>query len=50
MNVKIAFLNGDLDEEIYMKQPKVFTVNGKELICKLRKSLYSLNRSPRMWY
>ena len=34
---------GDLDEEIYMKQPEGFTVKGKkELVCKLKKSLYDL--------
>ena len=43
MDVKIAFLLGDLEEEIYMKQPKGFAVKGKkELVCKLRKFLYGL--------
>ena len=43
MDVKITFLHGDLDEEIYMKQPEGFTVKGKkELVCKLKKSLYAL--------
>ena len=51
MDVKTMFLHGALDEEIYMKQPKGFTVKGKkELICKLKKSLYGLKQSPRMWY
>eukprot|EP01018_Ginkgo_biloba_P031350 Gb_07945 [translate_table: standard] len=51
MDVKTTFLHGDLEEEIYMSQPKVFEVKGKEdLVCKLRKSLYGLKQSPRMWY
>ena len=49
MDVKIAFLHGDLEEEIYMKQPEGFVVKGKkELACKLKKSLYGLKQSPRM--
>ena len=44
MDVKMLFLHGDLDEEIYMKQPKGFIVKGKkDLVCKLKKSLYGLN-------
>ena len=51
IDVKTAFLHGDLEEEIYMKQSEGFTVKGrKELVCKLKKSLYGLNQSPWMWY
>ena len=51
MDVKTTFLHGDMEEEIYMKQPEGFIVKGKkELICKLKKSLYGLKQSPRMWY
>ena len=51
MDVKTTFLHGDLNEEIYMKQLEGFIVKGKkELICKLKKSLYGLKESPRMWY
>ena len=51
MDVKTAFLHGDLEEEIYMKQPEGFMVKGKkELVCRLKKSLYGLKQSPRMWY
>jgi hypothetical protein len=51
MDVKTTFLHGDLEEEIYIKQPEGFVVKGKkELVCKLKKSLYGLKQSPRMWY
>jgi hypothetical protein len=51
MDVKTTFLHGDLEEEIYMKQPKGYAVKGKrELVCKLKKSLYDLKESLRMQY
>jgi hypothetical protein len=51
MDVKTTFLHGDLEEEIFMKQPEGYAVKGKkELVCKLKKSLYGLKQSPRMWY
>ncbi|KAF1316242.1 Integrase catalytic core protein, partial [Globisporangium splendens] len=50
MDVKTAFLNGLLDEEIYMKQPVGF-VDPKypDHVCKLKRALYGLEQSPRMW-
>ena len=46
MDVKSAFLNGDLDEEIYMQQPPSFiNVESSNLICKLHKSLYGLKQA-----
>ncbi len=49
MDVKTTFLNGDLEEEIYMEQPEGFTQEGEHLVCKLHKSLYGLKQSPRAW-
>ena len=43
MDVKTTFLHGDLEEEIYMKQPEGYVVKGKkELVCKLKNSMYGL--------
>jgi hypothetical protein len=51
MDVKTAFLNGDLDVDIYMEQPEGFTVTGSEhQVCKLKKSLYGLKQAGRAWY
>ncbi|CAM8880573.1 unnamed protein product [Rhodiola kirilowii] len=51
MDVKTAFLNGDLDEEIYMKQPEGFIMPGNEnKVCKLIKSLYGLKQAPKQWH
>ena len=51
MGVKIAFPNGEIDEIIYMEQPKNFvTGDPKSMVCKLKKSLYGLKQSPRLWY
>ncbi|KAE8680841.1 pentatricopeptide repeat-containing protein [Hibiscus syriacus] len=51
MDVKTAFLHGDLEEHIYMRQPEGFTQPGNEhLVCRLKKSLYGLKQSPRQWY
>ena len=51
MDVKTAILNGELDEDMYVVQPKGFVQPGNEnLVCKLKKSLYRLKQSLRAWY
>ena len=43
MNVKTAFLNGNLEEKIYMMQPESFMLkNQKHMVCKLKRSIYGL--------
>ena len=49
MDVKSAFLHGDLKEEIYMKQPEGY-IEYSSLICTLKKYLYGLKQAPRAWY
>ena len=51
MDVKTAFLNGDLEEEIYMKQPDGYVVPTQEnKVCRLVKSLYGLKQAPKQWH
>ena len=51
MDVKTAFLNGDIGETIYMVQPENFELgNPKHLVCRLKKSIYGLKQASRQWY
>ncbi|KAL6327282.1 hypothetical protein AAG906_017839 [Vitis piasezkii] len=51
MDVKTAFLNGNIDETIYMVQPENFESNdSKQLVCKLKGSIYGLKQASRQWY
>jgi hypothetical protein len=48
MDVKNSFLHGDLSNNIYMEKPQGFIQNSS-LVCRLKKSLYSLKQAPRAW-
>lgn len=48
LDVKTAFLNGDLEEEVFMRPPKGIEIEEGKVL-KLRKSLYGLKQSPRCW-
>jgi hypothetical protein len=51
MDVKNAFLHGDLHEEVYMEiPPKISTQETKGKVCRLKKSLYGIKQSPRSWF
>ena len=50
MDVKTTFLNGNLEEDIYMRQPKGFIAKGQEhMVCKLQRSIYGLKQASRSW-
>ena len=49
MDVKTAFLYGDLEEVIYMELPEGIGIDNKDFVCKLQKSLYGLKQAPRVW-
>ena len=51
MDVKTAFLNGVVEEEVYVEKPLDFETNDREShVCRLKKSLYGLKQEPRTWY
>ena len=51
MDVKSTFLNGYLEEEVYIEQPDGFQLSDKgDYICKLKKALYGLKQALRAWY
>jgi hypothetical protein len=51
MDVKSAFLNRELEEEVYIEQPEGFKLSeNTDYVCKLKKALYGLKQTPRAWY
>jgi hypothetical protein len=51
MDVKTAFLNGIIEEEVYIGQPQGFEVHGREShVCRLKKALYGFKQAPKAWY
>ena len=51
MDVKTAFLNGVVEEEVYVEKPLSFETHDREShMCILKKSLYGLKQAPRTWY
>lgn len=51
MDLKTAFLNGDLEETVYMEQPMGYVKRGSEnLVCMLKKAIYGLKRARRQWH
>ncbi|GKG10764.1 retrovirus-related pol polyprotein from transposon TNT 1-94, partial [Tanacetum coccineum] len=51
MDVKTAFLNGDLQEEVFINQPEGFEdPDNPTHVYRLKKALYGLNQAPRAWY
>jgi hypothetical protein len=50
LDVKTAFLNGELEEQIYMQQPQGYEQGGPEMVCRLKCTLYGLRQAPRAWH
>ena len=51
MDIKTAFLNRFIEEEVYIEQPEGFDVEDREShVCRLHRSLYGLKQAPRAWY
>eukprot|EP00252_Welwitschia_mirabilis_P023366 TRINITY_DN6582_c0_g1_i13.p1 TRINITY_DN6582_c0_g1~~TRINITY_DN6582_c0_g1_i13.p1 ORF type:complete len:132 (-),score=24.07 TRINITY_DN6582_c0_g1_i13:208-582(-) len=50
LNIRIAFLRGNLKEKIYRHVSQDLEMEKKNLLCRLRKSLYGLKQAPRQWY
>jgi transposase InsO family protein len=49
IDISQAFINGDIDAEVYMEQPEGFVQGGSDYVCKLNKALYGLKQAARLW-
>jgi hypothetical protein len=47
MDVKTTFLNGEIEEEVYIKQPDGFMIHEDSHVCRLKKAMYGLKQAPR---
>jgi hypothetical protein len=51
MDIKTVFLNGEIEEEVYIEQPEGFVIHDeKSHVCRLKKTLYGLKQTPHAWY
>ena len=51
LDVKSTFLNEELEEDVYIEQPKGFPLmEEKDMVCRLKKDLYGLKQAPKTWY
>lgn len=51
MDVKSTFLNGEIEEEVYIEQPYGFKIlDDPDMVCKLKNALYGLKKAPKSWY
>ena len=50
MDVKTTFLNGEIEEEVYIEQLDGFMTNEESHVCRLKKALDGLKQTPRAWY
>ena len=50
VDIKTAFLNGDLEEELYMQQPPGYHLGGRAAVCRLLRAIYGLRQAGRAWH
>lgn len=50
LDIKTAFLNGTLEEDVYVQQPPGYEVGGRNVVCHLKRALYGLRQAPRAWH